>query len=92
VLARKFEDISLGSSEDLGNDISGKAFSHAGVNLRQVTGRNTPSVIMLYLMFATSGTEGRVTSLTAPIPLATRTLTATSLLIALADWKKSASE
>lgn len=45
VMPRKFDDISLGNSEDLGTDISWTAFSQAGVNLRQVTGRNTPSVI-----------------------------------------------
>lgn len=45
VLPRQFEGIVIGSAEDLGRDLSGSPFSHAGINVRQVTNRNSPSVI-----------------------------------------------
>lgn len=72
VFRRMFIDIN-GMFED-GYDGDGQAaFRANGVNVRQLTGRNTPTVFNSVFTFATFGMGGPTTSLPASLHLGTRT-------------------
>ena len=52
VAMKNFVDIQIGSAVDIGTDVADPMFNVAGVNVRQVTARNTPTVINAVYNFA----------------------------------------